>query len=239
MADTFIRRHPGYCPICEMETIFFAKKDWLRDHYFCARCKSIPRFRALVRALEKFIPNWRSLTMHESSPGGASSEYLRNQNQNYTRSHYLKDIPVGMFSKKHDAWSENLEAMTYPDESFDIFITQDVMEHTMRPLETFREIARVLKPGGAHIFTVPWYPDETCSRLRAEIVSGELRLLAPPQYHGNPIDKNGSLVTVDWGIDLPQKIFQSSELHTTVFLERDIFYGLDGEFLEVFVSQKM
>ena len=44
--------------------------------------------------------------------------------------------------------------MTFQNESFDLFITQDVFEHVMEPNKAFKEIERVLKPGGAHVFTV-------------------------------------------------------------------------------------
>jgi len=43
------------------------------------------------------------------------------------------------------------------DESFDLVITLDVFEHVLRPAKAFAEIARTLKPGGAHIYTVPYY----------------------------------------------------------------------------------
>jgi 2-polyprenyl-3-methyl-5-hydroxy-6-metoxy-1,4-benzoquinol methylase len=45
--------------------------------------------------------------------------------------------------------------MTFGTEQFDLFITQDVMEHVFRPRLAVKEIMRVLKTGGAHIFTAP------------------------------------------------------------------------------------
>ena len=56
--------------------------------------------------------------------------------------------------------SENLEALTFPDESFDLIIPQDVFEHVLRPAKAFAEIARTLKPGGVHVYTVPYYRGE-------------------------------------------------------------------------------
>lgn len=69
-------------------------------------------------------------------------------------------------------------------------------------------------------------------------MDGQVRHLAPPQYHGNPVDNGGSLVTIDWGIDMPEIIHRLTGMTTVVRLERDRHYGIDGEFLEVFVSRK-
>lgn len=231
-------KNPGWCPICEKETVFISAKPWLRDHYHCLRCGSIPRFRALIRTLDRFIPHWRRLTLHEFAPGGASSDYLRTQCKRYSASHYLPDVPFGSVSPRHGFVSQNMEALTYPEASFDVIVSQDVMEHLLDPIAAWREIARVLKPGGAYVFTVPWYPEEACTRRRAERVDGQIRHLAPPQYHGNPVDSHGSLVTVDWGIDMPEIIHRLTDMTTTVSLERDRYYGIDGEFLEVFISRK-
>ncbi|HCG05121.1 MAG TPA: SAM-dependent methyltransferase [Desulfovibrio sp.] len=238
MSSALYCKNPGWCPICERETVFVSAEAWLRDHYRCLRCGSIPRFRALIRALDRFVPNWRALALHEFAPGGASSDYLRTRCRRYSASHYLPDVPFGSFSPAHGCASQDMEALTYADASFDVLVSQDVMEHLMDPAAAWREIARVLKPGGAHVFTVPWYPDEACTRRRAIRQDGQVRHLAPPQYHGNPVDSGGSLVTIDWGIDMPEIIHRLSGMTTVVSLERDRQYGIDGEFLEVFVSRK-
>ncbi|MEO5999932.1 MAG: hypothetical protein ABIN89_24050 [Chitinophagaceae bacterium] len=108
----------------------------------------------------------------------------------------------------------------------------------MEPKKAFSEIARVLKPGGAHIFTTPWYPLIEKSVQRAKMEDNKLIHLEEPVYHGNPIAADGSLVTFDWGRDFTRLIFDSSKLYTTVYLEKNIRYGLDGKFLEVFISVK-
>jgi SAM-dependent methyltransferase len=51
--------------------------------------------------------------------------------------------------------NQTLERLTFPDASFDIVVTSDVLEHVRLDDLAHREIRRVLKPGGIHIFTVP------------------------------------------------------------------------------------
>lgn len=132
---------------------------------------------------------------------------------------------------------ENLEQLTFENESFDLFITQDVFEHVMDAAAGFREIARVLKWGGAHIFTIPLYPRE-CSIIRARKERDRVVHIKPPEYHGNPVDPNGALVVTEWGRDIAEFIKQASGLNTQVFSVKNREYGLAGEFLDVLVSRK-
>lgn len=46
--------------------------------------------------------------------------------------------------------------LPFPDRSFDNVLCVEVLEHTSSPAEFMAELARVLKPGGALILTVPW-----------------------------------------------------------------------------------
>ena len=228
--------HIGYCPICELKVFFIKKGDWLRDIYFCQQCNSIPRQRAIIVALNLFYPDWRNLKIHESSPSGVSSSFIQKNCLQYIPSQFFQDTPLGEL--KNSIRCENLEKMTFEDRSLDLIITQDVFEHVMNPAAAFQEISRVLKPGGAHIFTMPWYPKLKKTVQRAKMVNGEIEFLEEPVYHGNPIDPEGSLVTFDWGIDFTDYIYKNSGMFTTIYLVNDKSMGLEAEFLEVFISRK-
>jgi SAM-dependent methyltransferase len=227
----------GYCPICENSTIFIEYNSWLRDHYKCLQCHSIPRERALVNLLNSIFPDWLNMDIHESSPGSQSSNYISKKANKYSYSHYFTDTQLGTF--KNGVRCENLEELTFEDNTFDIFITQDVFEHVYHPEKAFKEISRVLKPNGAHIFTVPYYPDLKESRPRITESGGDIIYLLEPLYHINPIDKAGSLVTYDYGINFTELIYKWSNAVTTVYVNKTRDLGLNGEFLEVFVSRKL
>ncbi len=230
------RFNKGYCPICESPTIFVEKGDWLRDDYLCVLCSSIPRWRALIEVLETHFPDWRQMRIHECSPGGASSAKLQREGAHYLPTHFFPDASPG--SLKDGVRCENLESQTFADASFDLVITQDVLEHLFHPRNAFREIARTLKPGGAHVFTVPWYYRQP-TRVRARRQDGEIVHLEPPDYHHNPVDPQGSLVTREWGYDLADAIYTSCGMTTTVIRIRDRSKGIDGEMCEVFISRKI
>jgi SAM-dependent methyltransferase len=133
---------------------------------------------------------------------------------------------------------ENLEHQTFPDGSFDLVITQDVFEHVLDPARAFGDIARTLKPSGVHLFTVPWYYWKP-TFVRA-VKDGEgVRHLADPDYHVNPADPKGSLVVTEWGEDFCDFVERASGMPTTVVRMFDRHRGIEGEFLDVFVSQKI
>ena len=105
--------------------------------------------------------------------------------------------------------------------------------------DSFREIARVLVPGGIHLFTVPRDMSLKESRCRARCLpDGRVEYLEEAVFHGNPVDEKGALVTWDYGIDLAEQIFLASGLFTESFLIKDRSLGLNGELLEVFISRK-
>jgi len=55
----------------------------------------------------------------------------------------------------------------YGDESFDIVVSDNVLEHLDTPCDVFREVARVLRPGGLFFFKTPnkWHYMPTIARI--------------------------------------------------------------------------
>lgn len=47
------------------------------------------------------------------------------------------------------------ESLPYPDNTFDIVIADNVLEHLANPMLVFSEVNRVLKPGGRFLFKTP------------------------------------------------------------------------------------
>ena len=230
-------QNTGHCPTCDQDVTFIAHNKWLRDHYCCSNCGSIPRERALMLTIERYCPGWRSLIIHESSPGnrGASAR-LSKESLYYIPSQYFPDLKPGSIVGKFRC--ENLEALSFADESIDLHITQDVLEHVFHPSKVFKEIARTLKPGGMHICSVPLVNKGMPSKLRARINNNEIVYLEPEKYHGNPVGDGKSLVTIDWGFDICRHIFESSGLFTHIVYIDDLSKGIRAEYIEVLVTIK-
>jgi SAM-dependent methyltransferase len=77
---------------------------------------------------------------------------------------------------------ESLEMLNDADCSIDHLITADVLEHVRRDDLAFREIHRVLKPGGYFFLQVP-YAHEKATEVLVEVDGDRDVYLCPPQYH--------------------------------------------------------
>jgi SAM-dependent methyltransferase len=103
---------------------------------------------------------------------------------------------------------EDALALSFADASIDLVLSTDVLEHVPDIDNALAEAARTIRPGGAIIFSVPFYSLEDTTVRRATMASdGSLTHHVEPQHHGNPIapDK-GSLVFFDYGWDLLDRI---------------------------------
>ena len=109
-------RNSGHCPTCDSDTTFVANEPYLRNHYKCLKCGSLPRERALMYVTELFYPNWVDLRIHESSPGGTgASARFKRECRGYIPSQYFPNVVSG--SLVNEIRCENLEALSFDDAS--------------------------------------------------------------------------------------------------------------------------
>lgn len=194
----------------------------------------------MALVLKRLVPDWRDKAIHESSPchRGFSAQ-LKNECRAYVASQFFPQEPLG----KHLGGSrnENLECQTFPDESFDIALSLDVMEHVNNPVKAMRETARTLKTGGYCLFTAPTELSRAesirCARFRED--GSEEILVGEAEYHGNPVNAQGALVTFRYGYDLPELIWRYSGLHVEVARFHDPHHGIIGRMTEVYVCRKL
>lgn len=226
----------GFCPICQKDVTFTAQTSWLRDWLNCPGCGSVPRDRALALILNEVCPDWAQKRIHESSPEPRGISLRMSQGvPGYTATQFYPDIPLGDNSRGFR--NENLESLTFADNSFDIFVGLDVMEHVNYPERVFAEARRTLVPGGICIFTTPTYKQRTQTERRAMYRDdGSVNFMGfEPEYHGNPVSDSGALVTFHYGYDLPDLIGQWSGMDTRVCRFHDRRHGILGEFTEVYL----
>ena len=157
-----------------------------------------------------------------------------NGNANYVSSIYSDEHAVG--SKiENNVFCQDLEKTTFLNNSFDIVITEDVLEHVRNYEKAFEEIYRILKNGGLHIFTIPFMFDRE-TLVRIDTSTDEDINILPPEYHGDGI--RGKIIAYrTFGFDLYNKLAKIG-FNTMVYFStlEDSNYGIYNSY--VFVSRK-
>ncbi|MFC6791472.1 class I SAM-dependent methyltransferase [Methylobacterium komagatae] len=234
----------GHCSICEKDTTFEMRRPSAWRSLTCMECASASRNRALWLAISRACPGWREKAVHEGSPGyDIVSRRLAAECKNYTASQYDTGrelgsivtetrLPCGKYSV------QDFEKQTFDDEVFDLVVTQDVFEHIFNPASAIAEIARTLKPGGLTIMSVPVIRAFQPSRRRARITGGRVEHILEPIYHGNPVSGDGSLVTIDWGLDIAAQLSAASGMYFVMQTFENMDLGIRDEVNQILVGRK-
>jgi hypothetical protein len=240
-----------FCPVCGRIAPAVRIRENLRESCLCIVCRSNNRQRQLACVLCKSLSTVRrkgmrrlkdiaedqSLTVYNSEARGPTHNALSKM-KNYVCSEY--------FGPQHKSGEtvngvlhEDLMNLSFEDESIDVVISSDVLEHVPRPYDAHREIWRVLKPGGRHIFTVPFHQTEFLDETRADHdENGELHLIKEPQYHDDPLRPEGALVYTIFSL---QMLVEMSKIgfRTNLYHLYKPWYGILGSNAMVFEAIKV
>ena len=124
---------------------------------------------------------------------------------------------------------ENAESLSFSDESFDLVVSNDVLEHVNNPAAALAETGRVLKSGGEFFFSVPFYANLPEGRCRAALSEDGIEHFLPEEYHGNPMSSKGSLVFNDFGWDLLETMRNSGFGQVQIRIYWSADYGYLGD----------
>jgi polysaccharide pyruvyl transferase CsaB len=226
---------PGRCNVCGNDTRFYYTDPLLfRESLTCARCLTTSRYRSIARGILRAVKDLagveaESLAALASIPSARTLAVYDTQIAFYGEGNAYPipdllarcawiDVATSRFEPRQkrgkklggSTTNQNLEALTFPDASFDIVITSDVLEHVRLDERAHREIRRVLKPGGVHLFTVPHFRDRT-TFTRVEVVDPEDpssdRYLTEKEYHGDANSEGGRALSYrSYGIDLDDRL---------------------------------
>ncbi|WP_321887440.1 class I SAM-dependent methyltransferase [Paraburkholderia bannensis] len=236
----------GVCNICgEFVEFVDFRLDDQRESGFCPRCGSFCRqrqimkvFRALTGQSEDAPLNLPSSFAIYNTESSRAVHDLLSQHPRYVCSEYFgPDIPSGPY--RGAVRQEDLQRLSLPADSFDVVLSSDVFEHIPNPYVAHREIWRVLKAGGHHIFTVPFHTGEALDDVRAVESNGEVSYLKEKIFHGDPVrPENGVLV---WTIPGLQMLVKLAEIgfKPSIYQLHDRDHGIIGAWSLVFVAQKL
>jgi SAM-dependent methyltransferase len=105
--------------------------------------------------------------------------------------------------KHGDMLHQDLTRLTYPDNSFDLCLSFEDLEHIPDYKAVIRELYRVTKPGGHVLLSTPFIIENDKTITRATInEKGEVTHLLTPEYHGDPVLPAGILCYYHFGWSL-------------------------------------
>lgn len=209
----------GLCAICgESGTFVRGDQRSLREAYPCPNCRFTVRWRDQASIIADEFGKGQALSLKKLVEGGfldhvsifepalrgPFAQKLRGL-PNYVQSYFWPEMERGHVTPE-GVRNEDLTNLTFDDDTFDLIISSDVMEHLLDIKAAFAETLRVLKPGGIHLFSIPNdFPFPDTSVARVAMKNGEEINLKPPRYH-NSGDGSKCLVYTDYGADVSDLI---------------------------------
>ena len=189
-----LRLRAGRCPLCGPTLFVKLAEDPLGVR--CVRCAAWPAHMALAGEIRRLVPDLAHVA------GRHVLEVLRARER-------PGDVREGVVC-------QDLEALTFPDASFDVCTHTEVLEHVADDAAAFAELHRVLAPGGWLLFTVPLF-DRPATVERASRGPGGIVHELPPEYHDDRIRGAGRvLVFREYGRDVVDRLraagFESVEI---------------------------
>ena len=120
------------------------------QRFFCPHCRSNDRERHLKLFFDR-LQLWdcfKGAVLHMAPEGVLAAEILKQHPSRYVTGDLNPHLPS---VEKID-----LEAIPYPDASFDVVVGNHVLEHVDRPAVALSEVRRVLTKGGKFICQTPY-----------------------------------------------------------------------------------
>ena len=190
------------CPVCDGQLQIRLARDEVGIR--CLGCAATPITQSIVGVIRAEVPSLASASIYELSSRGSLVDWLTARCGSLATSEYLPGVAPGAF--KDGVRCEDVQRLTFADESFDLCTSTEVFEHVLDDHAGFAEVRRVLKPGGRFVFTVPFCGLATTIE-RVAMRDGELVHLLEPEYHGDPYARARSALCMrNYGDDILARI---------------------------------
>lgn len=146
-------RHPRECPICGYQGLFWAKgRQPLVFDGLCPQCRSVGRHRQHHLLVERH-PDW----LDGQDVLHFAPEYCLDQRYQVRMKARGGRYVRADFAPRKGETQVDLHAIPFPERSFDTVICHNVLEHVADDHKALLEIARVLRPDGRALISVPMF----------------------------------------------------------------------------------
>ncbi len=162
------------------------ERDWFdqREGHHCVACGMSYRVRMLLWTLRRVAPQLEGLRiLHVNQINYLGPVLAASPAAEIVETLFRLDQPLGV---EADGFvNQDLMQLTFPDESFDLVIHSETLEHLEDPDRALSEAHRVLRPGGRQVYTVPLLPGRASRQRASRSPTGEVSHWLPPSLHGS------------------------------------------------------
>jgi len=202
--------------LSEEETRYVDRQQGLQ----CRRCRSNLRTMALALAVCRCYGHDGTFAQFVKKFGTRRLRILE-LNEAGGLTQFLSKLPKHCLAKYPQV---DMTHMPYADNSYDLVLHSDTLEHVRQPVSALAECYRILEPGGYCVFTIPVIVDRM-TRGREGL---------PLSYHGDPNERSADLaVQTEYGCDAWKHLilagFQECRLVTPEFPSALAFVGVRWE----------
>ena len=166
-----------------------------REELHCSGCGLNARVRAAFDLLQRLCPDGNA-PVYLTEQASAAYLWLRHRYPRLTGSEFVRD-PMQRLRLARWLWVhgvrrwprfEDVTRLKLKDQSVDAIASFEVLEHVLDYRAALSEFARVTRPGGWLVLTVPIDLHASLGVQRARLRDdGGIEHLLEPEYHGDPL----------------------------------------------------
>ena len=210
-----------------------------RERVCCPETYFNNRMRATFHIFDIEMEPYPDLKIYISEQVTPIYKYFKKAFPQTVGSEFLGDeFPKGA-SRFDGVRNEDFCDLSFDDGSFDAIVSLDVFEHIPTYRDAFVECARILRPGGRLMWSVPFIPSSRMNSIRARLVDGRVEhIVTPPEYHGDPLSSNGILCFRHFGWEMLDEVRRAGFKDAYAVCYQSIPFGYLGGEQFMFFAKK-
>ncbi|MEJ2767539.1 class I SAM-dependent methyltransferase [Mycetohabitans sp. B46] len=173
----------GDCPLCGRSIFVSIKPSPFMTR--CLKCMANVTNLSLIPVVKSHCGGaYLGRIAYELSIYGSTLHWLEKNFNAVISSEFFPGCNLG--ERVNGCLNQDVQNLTFDDNSIDLVTSNQVFEHVPDDIKGYKECLRVLRKGGALIFSVPLYDIENTRQI-AYLNGEDIVFIGEPEYHDSRI----------------------------------------------------